>query len=72
MVRPVFLCLLLVLTGSIAACAGAKPWERGRLAHDCMQVPVDAVEAAYRGHVEVVREASSGGTTAGGGGCGCN
>lgn len=55
-----------------SSCAPVKPWERGRLAHDCMQLPVDEVDAAYVGHVASVREGSGGGLARGGGGCGCN
>lgn len=57
---------------ALSACQGVKPWERGRLAHPCMQSPVDTVEHAYHGHVESVREGSTGGAAAAGGGCGCN
>ncbi|MFB6262765.1 MAG: DUF4266 domain-containing protein [Bradymonadaceae bacterium] len=67
--------LAVALSAALLATAGCEtvdPWERGRLAHDCMQIPVDAGEAAYRSHLEVVRSGSVGGTTSGGGGCGCN
>ncbi|MBA2661374.1 MAG: DUF4266 domain-containing protein [Bradymonadaceae bacterium] len=53
-------------------CAGVKPWERGRLAHDCMQIVVDADEAGALGKLEATREGASGGLSGGGGGCGCN
>lgn len=68
---PVMLVGMLIICG-LGGCQTVEPWERGRLAHDCMQTPVDEVEAAYRGHLEIVREGSTGGTTSGGGGCGCN
>lgn len=66
--------LTLVLTTGMASagCETVEPWERGRLAHECMQIPVDEHEAAYRSHLELVREGSTGGVTSGGGGCGCN
>ncbi len=63
---------LLFVLGSLQACAPVKPWERGRLAHDCMQIPVDPQQDAFYGHFESVREGSSGGIGRGGGGCGCN
>ncbi len=72
MAKSVFLCLVLTLVVLASACAGVKPWERGRLANECMQVPVDSIEASYEGHINAVREASVGGASAGGGGCGCN
>lgn len=53
-------------------CAAVQPWERGRLAHDCMEVPVDPVDAAFYSHVGAVREGSTGGLSSSGGGCGCN
>lgn len=55
-----------------AGCETVEPWQRGKLAHDCMQLPVDEAESAYRSHIEIVREGSSGGGASGGGGCGCN
>ena len=63
---------LLAMLLLAAGCAEIKPWERGRLTHACMQIPVDAVEAAQHGHFESEREGSSGGASRGGGGCGCN
>jgi len=70
--RLLSLTLYALLALSLSACATVQPWERGRLAHDCMKNPVDAVEMARFGHIEAVREGSAGGATAGGGGCGCN
>lgn len=69
-VCTVLVVLAVVLLG--ASCQTVEPWERGRLAHDCMQTPVDDAEAGYRTHLEVVRTGSTGGVTSGGGGCGCN
>jgi hypothetical protein len=61
---------LLVLTG--CSTIGAKPWERGRLARESMQMDDHAVEAGIDDHVYFSKEASSGGRGFGGGGCGCN
>lgn len=66
--RPMLIMLMLTCAG----CTPVRPWERGRLAHDCMKVPVDALEKGHYGHVEAVREGSAGGVGEGGGGCGCN
>ncbi len=64
--------LLSMMAVGTAACTTVEPWERGRLAHDCMQIPVDAREAAAMGKIDAAREGSSGGTYRGGGGCGCD
>lgn len=56
----------------VSGCATVQPWERQTLAHECMANPVDAWDQAYFGHVAAVREGSSGGSSRGGGGCGCN
>ncbi len=63
---------LLVTLCLLGGCATVQPWERARLAHDCMQAPPDPFDAAFYGHVEAVREGSVGGFLGGGGGCGCN
>lgn len=49
-----------------------KPWERAYLARPEMGWSPDAQTAAQRGHVYFSKEASNGGASAGGGGCGCN
>jgi|ETNmetMinimDraft_30_1059905.scaffolds.fasta_scaffold87200_2 hypothetical protein len=67
--------LHLVLLGALCllgGCATLQPWERGRLAHDCMQVPSDPFDSAFHAHLEAAREGSTGGLLIGGGGCGCN
>jgi Domain of unknown function (DUF4266) len=62
------LCLL------ISACAdwGVKPWERDLLAKQEMQLVSYPVEAGLDDHIYFSKEASSGGASFGGGGCGCN
>lgn len=64
--------LVALSVSASTGCAPIQPWERDRLAHDCMQMPVDPSEAAFDGHVQLVREGSQGGASEGGGGCGCN
>ncbi len=72
--RPLILVssIFLLTLGTLAGCQTISPWERGHLAHPCMQPPVDEVEHAFQSHVQVVREGSIGGASAAGGGCGCN
>jgi len=71
MVKPV---ILLVLIISLSACAieSVKPWERELLAEQKMQLTPDAVEAYLDDHIYFSKEAASGGSGIGGGGCGCN
>ena len=49
-----------------------EAWDRGYLAEDTMQWEADARSAKLKGHVYTSKEASSGGASAAGGGCGCN
>lgn len=67
-------CLLCaaVLLNSGCEIQPVKAWERGDLAREEMAWQPDALDAAYREHVYFSKEASSGGATVGGGGCGCN
>lgn len=68
-------CALLLLALGASGCAviePVQPWQRGDLARAEMAFEPDPLQAAYRRHVEFSKEAASGGTTLGGGGCGCN
>jgi hypothetical protein len=58
----------------LAACAsvGVEPWQRGTLARTEMQIVSDPLEASVDDHIYFSKEASSGGRSYGGGGCGCN
>lgn len=73
--RPVIIILLLLTIGLFnAGCSnlGTKPWERQNLAKREMLLISDPVEAATDDHIYFSKEASSGGQSFGGGGCGCN
>lgn len=61
----------LLLLGAVG-CANVKPWERDRLADDSMRPDRDSLTVALREHLWFSREASNGGRSIGGGGCGCN
>jgi hypothetical protein len=63
--------MLLVLM-SLCACETVQPWERGTLSKDEMAWQPDVMEANLRAQTHTSKEASSGGTGAVGGGCGCN
>jgi hypothetical protein len=62
------------LAGSalLPGCARVKPWERDALADYTMRPDRDPVGATLREHMWFSREASNGGRSIGGGGCGCN
>jgi len=51
---------------------GAKPWEHDLMAERAMQVGAYPIEAAMDDHIYFSKEASSGGRSFAGGGCGCN
>lgn len=65
-------CLTIALTVSACTNLGVKPWERETLARPEMQLIHDSVEAGLDDHIYFSKEASSGGRSFGGGGCGCN
>lgn len=64
--------VLLTLMGLLCACETVQPWERGTLAKEEMQWQGDIMEANLRDQIHASKEASSGGSGAAGGGCGCN
>ena len=66
--------LLATLLGALllSGCAPLHPWERGNLAKPQMALTPNPGQAALKGHLEMSREAASGGGAAAGGGCGCN
>ena len=51
---------------------GVEPWERDLLAQKEMALNASPVDAALDDHIYFSKEASSGGRSFGGGGCGCN
>lgn len=67
--------LLLLLASLLTACTPlqpVQPWEKGYLSKSEMTFEADKLEAAFMEHIYFSKEASSGGTGVGGGGCGCN
>lgn len=66
--------LLAITTLSLSACSslGVEPWERDLLAKKEMALTSSPVDAALDDHIYFSKEASSGGKSFGGGGCGCN
>jgi hypothetical protein len=73
--------LTLVICSLISACStlgnmtvseDVKPWEKDVLAQQEMQFPQDKMFSYSDDHIFFSKEASTGGTGVGGGGCGCN
>jgi hypothetical protein len=70
--------LVLLLAGSAAVslggCAsiGVKPWEHDLLAEPAMRMDAYPLQSAVDDHIYFSKEASSGGRSYAGGGCGCN
>ena len=62
--------LLAVLGG--CSSLGVQPWERGTLAKPEMELNSQPIVSALDDHIYFSKEASSGGRSFGGGGCGCN
>ncbi len=63
--------LLLTLGMGVSGCAQVAPWERGNLAKAQMALDISPMMSSLRSHQYGSREASSGGGSAVGGGCGC-
>ncbi len=63
---------LMLMVLLMSGCETVKPWQREALADPIMQPGRNPISAAQLEHVYLAREAASGGTTVGGGGCGCN
>lgn len=79
--RPAWGCRLgvgVILAGPLLAlggCAGLQapqPWEKGVLARPAMTFNADRGDQAFTEHIYTSKEALSGGSGVGGGGCGCN
>ena len=51
---------------------GVKPWQRDVLAREEMRLDANPLDAAIDDHMYFSKEASSGGRSYAGGGCGCN
>jgi hypothetical protein len=71
--RLSFLCLA-VGAALLSGCSslGVKPWQRDVLAREEMRLDANPLDAAIDDHMYFSKEASSGGRSFAGGGCGCN
>jgi len=80
-VARVSVALNLLAAGLLSGCSSigtaltyeeVKPWERGALAQDAMQPVIDSMDQNVDDHIYFSREATTGGGSVRGGGCGCN
>lgn len=63
--------IALCVAGTMAACVRVKPYQRETHARPIMQ-DRDKAEQKLETHVHEYREGAIGGSSTGGGGCGCN
>jgi hypothetical protein len=63
---------LALLAAAGCGTVGVKPWERDLMARRDMQFDGESLDAKLDDHLYFSKEASSGGRSFGGGGCGCN
>jgi len=74
-VRNLAAAVLLASLGALAsgcAATAVKPWDRDLLAQKKMQFAPSPLQYTIDQHIYFSKEASTGGLTVGGGGCGCN
>jgi hypothetical protein len=69
--RPALVAALLIILPGCST-VGVKPWQRDILARPEMALNARPLDAAIDEHIYFSKEASSGGSSLGGGGCGCN
>ena len=62
----------LIIPATACTSIGVQPWERDVLAKREMLLISNPLEAATDDHIYFSKEATSGGQSFGGGGCGCN
>jgi len=64
--------LTMLLLAGCSTVQTVQPWEKGILSRPEMTFEVDRLESGFVEHTYFSKEASSGGSGVGGGGCGCN
>jgi len=63
---------IVLLTASCSSMDTVKPWDKDLLAKKSMRPVPDYFDNFYDEHIYFSKEASTGGQSVGGGGCGCN
>jgi hypothetical protein len=73
-IRPVITILAISCVVLMTACTslGVQPWQRDVLSRSDMRPDGAGLDDAIDNHLYFSKEASSGGRSFGGGGCGCN
>jgi hypothetical protein len=68
------LAALCCAVAGLSGCAlpPVQPWEKGELARADRLIQGDPLETRFNEHIYASKEAASGGSGVGGGGCGCN
>jgi hypothetical protein len=69
-----YMIALCCAAAGLSGCAlpPVQPWEKGQLARQDMLLQGDALGTRFNEHIYASKEAASGGSAVGGGGCGCN
>lgn len=72
--KRLILAATLVASFTLNGCAdlGVKPWQRDLLAKDEMALDAEGIDIGLDDHIYFSKEATSGGRSFAGGGCGCN
>jgi len=72
--KCILLCGFIALCSLTVGCTsvGVKPWQRDLLSRQDMLPGGNGLDDAIDDHMYFSKEASSGGRSFGGGGCGCN
>ena len=72
--NAILILITFLIVISVASCTikPVKPWEKDLLAQKKLQLTPNPLEAYLDEHIYFSKEASSGGSGIGGGGCGCN
>jgi hypothetical protein len=63
---------LLLSACSMTQIETVKPWQKGILAKKEMSLEGSQIDGYVNDHIYFSKEGSTGGTSVGGGGCGCN
>jgi hypothetical protein len=72
MKRLIAVASALALSVGLIGCSTVQPWQKGNLAKPEMAFDSDPLEARFVPAVYAAKEAATGSTSVGGGGCGCN
>lgn len=72
--KLITVCVLLTVTLLSSGCSnlGVEPYDRDLLAKDKMALNSSPLDSALDDHIYFSKEATSGGRSFAGGGCGCN